>query len=212
MTTHASEAETVRCSERTSGQIAREPDLGRVITLRNGAAVRLRPIRPDDAPGLIELCDRLSPRTLYLRFFTVRRLRPDEAALLTSVDGHDRMAIVAESAIGQRRELVGVAQYALDRYDPLPDVGLVVEDAWQGLGLGSILFTEMMRAGEEQGFSTFRAEVLAENARMRRLLSRYADVLERSLDRGVITVVFRRPEDAQGSARSAPCWTSESPH
>jgi len=50
-----------------------------VVTLGNGAPVRLRPIRPDDEPRLMALCDRLSPRTLYQRFFSVRRLRPEEA-------------------------------------------------------------------------------------------------------------------------------------
>jgi hypothetical protein len=43
--------------------------LEHVVTLRNGADLRLRPIRPDDAPGLIALCGRLSPRTIYQRFF-----------------------------------------------------------------------------------------------------------------------------------------------
>jgi len=50
-----------------------------VVTLGNGAPVRLRPIRPDDEPRLMALSDRLSPRTLYERFFSVRRLRPEEA-------------------------------------------------------------------------------------------------------------------------------------
>src|SRR5262245_64354476 len=43
-------------------------------------------------------------------------------------------------------------------------VALVVEDAWQGLGLGSILLTEIMRRGEEQGFSTFHADILADRS------------------------------------------------
>ena len=176
-----------------TGQVTRSPDLGQVVALRNGAAVQLRPIRPDDAPGLIDLCGRLSPQTLYQRFFTVRRLRPEDAAALSRVDGHERMAIVAERDTGQRSELVGVARYALAGEDRTPDVGLVVEDAWQGLGLGSILLTEIMRRGEEQGFSTFHAEILADNAGMRRLLARSADILEGSMDHGVITVVFRRP-------------------
>jgi RimJ/RimL family protein N-acetyltransferase len=183
--------------------------LEHVVTLRNGADLRLRPIRPDDAPGLIALCGRLSPRTIYQRFFTVRRLRPEDATALCTVDGRERMAIVAERDIGQRTELVGVARYGLAGEDQAPDVGLVVEDAWQGLGLGSILLSEIMREGERQGFSTFHAEVLAENARMRRLLARSAEILERRMDHGVITVLFRRPADSRGSSKSAGSWPAE---
>jgi hypothetical protein len=42
--------------------------LEQVVTLHNGAAVRVRPIQPDDAPRLMALCQRLTPRTVYLRF------------------------------------------------------------------------------------------------------------------------------------------------
>jgi|SRR5215470_8442543 len=167
------------------------PDLGHVVGLRNGAVVHLRPIRPDDAPRLFEFCGRLSPQTVYQRFFTVRRPRPEDAATLSEVDG--QMAIVAEHEIGPRSELVEVARYALGPEDQTPDLGLVVEDAWQGLGLGSVLLTEILRAGEEHGFSTFHAEILADNARMRGLLASSVDILDRSTDHGVITVVFRRP-------------------
>jgi RimJ/RimL family protein N-acetyltransferase len=175
------------------GQLTGRPDLGHVVGLRNGAAVHLRPIRPDDAPRLLEFCGRLSPQTVYQRFFTVRRPRPEDAATLSEVDGHDGMAIVAEHELGPRSELVGVARYALGPEDQTPDLGLVVEDAWQGLGLGSVLLSEILRAGEAHGFSTYHAEILADNARMRGLLASSVDILDRSMDHGVITVVFRRP-------------------
>jgi len=176
-----------------TAQITSNADLDHIVALRNGTAVRLRPIRPDDVPRLVELCGRLSLQTLYQRFFTVRRLRPEDAAALSRVDGPDRVAIVAEPDSRQRSQLVGVAQYALAGEDQTPEIALVVEDAWQGLGLGSILLTEIMRRGEEQGFSTFHADILADNARMRHLLARSADILEGSMDHGVITEVFRRP-------------------
>jgi len=41
------------------------------VTLKDGATVVLRPIRPEDASELTALYDRLSPETAYQRFFTV---------------------------------------------------------------------------------------------------------------------------------------------
>src|SRR5437764_13386618 len=49
----------------------------RDVTLKNGMRVHVRAIRPDDAPRLSELYDRLSRHTLYQRFFTtMKRLPP----------------------------------------------------------------------------------------------------------------------------------------
>lgn len=41
--------------------------------LRDGTPVVLRPIRPDDAERLHRLFHRLSPDTVYLRFFSTVR-------------------------------------------------------------------------------------------------------------------------------------------
>jgi GNAT superfamily N-acetyltransferase len=128
------------------------------------------------------------------------------------VDGRDRMAIVADHGPGQPDDLIAVARYGVAGNDPVPDVALVVDDAWQGQGLGSILLDEILEAGEARGFVTFHADVLTENRRMLRLLARHAAIVERSADYGVVTLRFRRradwrvassPADAVSGRRSA---------
>ena|SRR5438093_10435861 len=86
-----------------------DPERG--VILRNGASVRVRAIRPDDERRLLALCGRLSPRTLYQRFFSFRRLLPEEARAFANVDYDRRMAVVAEVDDGPEPELVGVARY-----------------------------------------------------------------------------------------------------
>jgi hypothetical protein len=56
----------------------------------------VRAIRPDDEPRLMALCRRLSPQTVYQRFFSVRRLLPEEAHVFANVDYQRQMAVVAE--------------------------------------------------------------------------------------------------------------------
>src|SRR5256885_1958333 len=84
-----------------------DPERG--VTLRNGASVRVRAIRPDDEPRLMALCRCLSPRTVYERFFSFRRLLPEEAHALTNVDDRRRMAVVAEVDDRQEAQLMGSA-------------------------------------------------------------------------------------------------------
>jgi RimJ/RimL family protein N-acetyltransferase len=177
--------------------------LEQLVTLRNGAAVRVRPIQPDDAPRLMALCQRLTPWTVYLRFFSIRRLRPEEAHALANVDYRQRMAIVAEVDADGEPELIGVARYGPsdERYGPrdeatTADIGLVVADGWQGFGLGSLLLDEILRAGEERGIHQFSADVLTENRRVLRLLARHTAITRRTVDSGITSVVFGRRADS----------------
>ncbi len=171
-----------------------------VVTLRNGASVRLRAIRPDDEPRLMALCHRLSPRTVYERFFSVRRLRPEEAHAFANVDYRQRMALVAEVDTGHEPELIGVARYDRSDEKTIADIGLVVEDAWQGLGLGSILLEEILRTGEQRGITQFSGDVLTENRRALTLLARHTAIMRRTASYGVASIVFRRRVNSSAGA------------
>ena len=59
-------AQIMRSADQTVGIQGFPGDVERVVVLRNGASLRLRPIRPKDAPRLMALCHRLSPRALRL--------------------------------------------------------------------------------------------------------------------------------------------------
>lgn len=176
-------------------------DVDQVVVLRNGASVHLRPIRPDDAPRLMALCHRLSPRTVFQRFFSLRRLRAEDAHALANVDSRERMALVAEVETGQEPTLIGVARYGPAGEAALVDIGLVVEDGWQGLGLGSILLTELLQAGTQRGVRYFKADVLTENYRTLRLLARYTHITQRTTSAGVTSITLRRRQNSAAGDR-----------
>ena len=173
------------------GEIPREFD--RQVVLKDGAHVWLRAIRPDDEPRLVDLYGRLGHHTAYQRFFTVlKRLPPDWAHFFANVDYRKRMAVVAEHEHEGRLELIGVGRYEPAEEPDTAEVAFVVQDGWQGKGLGAILLDDVTRAGEARGIRRFRAYVLADNHRMLQLLTRATDVLERKLEDGVVSLVFKR--------------------
>jgi len=151
-------------------------ELEREVTLRDGSRLRLRPIRPEDATRLIDFYNHLSRETAYHRFFAVmKRLPPDWARMLASVDYRRRLALVAERGPAESPELVGVARYEPTDDPSTAEVAFVVADGLQGRGLGVILLHHLLAAGR---------------ARMLDLLARFTDVVRSSIESGVVTVHF----------------------
>ena len=139
------------------------------VVLRDGMAMHLRPIRRDDGPGLLALYDRLSPASLYFRFFAVPDKDAGKAEYLTHVDYDRRYAIVAETA----GAIVGVARW--ERLSERPshaEVAFTVADDFQGRGLGSLLFQRLATLARARQITVFTAEVLKNNERMLRLFAR----------------------------------------
>jgi len=172
----------------------------RTITLRDGTRVHLRPIRATDAPKLVALYDRLSRDTRYHRFFSVmQRLPIDWARFHAVVDYESRLALVVEST-SDPDALIGVARYEPSDQPDTVEVAFVVEDGWQGRGLGTALFGELLAAARVNGIGKFRAWVLADNRRMLDLINRFGEVSERAIDQGVVELGFtareRRPSES----------------
>jgi acyl-CoA synthetase (NDP forming)/GNAT superfamily N-acetyltransferase len=153
--------------------------------LADGATVHLRPMRPDDDHALVAFHARLSPETVYLRFFSPRpRLADRDVQRFTQVDYRNRMAFVAIL----HDDVVAVARY--DRLaDPAEaEVAFVVADAHQGRGLGTLLLEYLAAYAQVQGVTRFVAETLAHNRRMLDVFhaAGFRDV--RQTDHGVVRV------------------------
>lgn len=141
--------------------------LGGPLPLRDGREVRVRAIQPDDANRLRAFHARLSPETRYLRYCGVHPvLSEEEAWQLTGVDYARRMAVVAATGDAGAAELI-VAVVGYELIVPATaEVAFLVEDGWQGLGIGTHLLYVLAAYAREQGISTFIAYVLPRNRRM----------------------------------------------
>jgi acetyltransferase len=98
--------------------------------LRDGTALELRPLRPEDEPRLHDFAAHMSPEDLRLRFFTpVRGLTHAVAARLSQLDYDRELAMLADSD----GSVLGVVHFFADpdnrraESDPLPEPGLLVQ-------------------------------------------------------------------------------------
>ncbi|HEX6074464.1 MAG TPA: GNAT family N-acetyltransferase [Micromonosporaceae bacterium] len=175
------------------------------VVLADGTVAQLRPIRPQDAPAVVALHSRFSDRTRYLRYFSpYPRIPERDLRHFVNVDHRDREALVAETT-GQ---LVAVGRYDRIAHDEA-EVAFVVEDAYQGRGVGSVLLEHLAAAAAEEGISRFTAEVLPQNATMQRVFADAGYELERSYRDGVmhfsldLTVTGRAVEVARDREQHA---------
>jgi len=145
--------------------------LARTHRLRGDETVLLRPIRPEDAQAEKRFISRLSSETMYLRFHVpLRELTTERLVRFTQIDYDREIAFVAIDASGGEEEIRGVA-----RYTRMPDgfsceFGIVIEDAWQGRGLGHALMTALEETARSRGLTEIIGYVLRDNEGMGRLM------------------------------------------
>jgi len=141
------------------------------VTLKDGAAITIRPIRQEDAEIEQALVRNLSDETRYFRFMdSLRELSPRMLAHFTSVDYDRHLALIAVAEGVGAETQVGVARYiAID--DPRRcEFAIVVADDWQRKGLGKRLMQALMGAARAAGMREMYGEVLATNRKMLRLV------------------------------------------
>jgi acyl-CoA synthetase (NDP forming)/GNAT superfamily N-acetyltransferase len=169
--------------------------------LSDGGTVHLRPIRPSDADRLRDFHARLSPETVYNRFFTMLRTLPArDVERFTTVDHEDREAVVAVLHGG----IVGVARYDRNPGTADAEVAVVVEDAHQGRGLGPLLLEHLTAAARERGIERFTADVLPSNRRMITVFRSAGFEVDRELADGYVELSYPIQEtDASLEVRRA---------
>ena len=122
----------------------------------------------------VELVDgllaRLSPRSVYRRFFSpLVRADQFKSSLLTT-DRYERDSIAAlESG-----EVVGLAQYSRRRGSSEADMAIVIADAQQQQGLGTRLVAALADRAAGRGITSFAVSIQGDNFVAMRLLQRVA--------------------------------------
>lgn len=173
------------------------------VELRDGSRLIVRPIRPEDAPALVALHARLSADTIYRRYFGARpHLSPAAVDRFTRVDEYWRCALVGVRGSG---ELVAVARYEGAEGSTSAELAMVVDDALQRTGVGTLMLDRLLDIAMEQGLHRIIADVLTQNSPMLRLLRSTGLPARTVRDDGVETVtvdISARPSDAVQRARA----------
>lgn len=170
------------------------------ILLKDGRTAILRPATPQDRPLLIEFLTRLSPQARTFRFFS--EIKPETAAdlLLRRTPDEDKVALLVLS--GDPERIIASGEYVQEGAGSTSaEVAFLVEDSYQGKGLGSLLLERLALIGVRRGIRKFHAFTLSENRQMLEVFKASGYTLESHRDSGEVEVSFKIEPTSDSLAR-----------
>ena len=176
------------------------------VTLRDGSAVLIRPVQPEDKELFLAGWERFGEESRYRRFMGAKGgLSPRDLAYFTEVDHVDHEAIGARDA--ETGEGVGVARYVrLPNQPTVAEAAVAVVDDWQRRGLGGELLRRLTERARANGIERFHASLFAVNHAMLALFEDLGELEVQHVGEGRIEIDVELPcEPRRSSApRCAP--------
>lgn len=164
------------------------------IILRNGISMLLREIKPDDKQGLLDGFHRLKGKSIYFRFFSARHeLTEKELKYFTEIDFEHHVAILATIMSEGKEQIIGVGRYIEfedDDSERVAEIAFIVDDECQGLGVGTILFEQIVTIAQNNGISKLQADVLLDNKNMLEIFRHSGFNLKTAVKNGVVHIEF----------------------
>jgi acetyltransferase len=157
-------------------------------TLKDGTAITIRPIRPEDEPLAVQFHKTLSEQSVYFRYFHLmklsQRIAHERLMRLCFIDYDREMALVTDYknpttgnheilAVGRLSQLHGLRE---------AEFALLVSDSYQRLGLGTQILRQLLHVGRNENIKRITADILPENVAMQRVCEKVGFRLHRSVD------------------------------
>jgi aminoglycoside phosphotransferase/GNAT superfamily N-acetyltransferase len=138
------------------------------IEAKNGMAVRVRLVGPDDVENLITIFDHMGPESRYQRFHRNLEHPPQaqviiEAERIAQAESEQQEGLIGFADLpGEPGAPVGAARYVV--LEPgVAEVAMSVRDDCHGLGIGTRLLQMIAERAREAGIRCLTGEILNEN-------------------------------------------------
>jgi acetyltransferase len=135
------------------------------VALRDGTAILLRPLRPEDEPLYGPFFARVTEADLRLRFFApIKEFGHDFVARFTQIDYARAMAFIAvDEGSG---EMLGVVRLHANPNNDSAEYAVLVRSDLKGRGLGWLLMQKMIDYARAEGLRGIEGQVLSDNVTM----------------------------------------------
>ena len=159
--------------------------------LRSGRPMEIRALRPQDRDEMLAAVARTSTRSLYRRFFAVRRhFSEAETSFFLHVDFVNHVALIAVVEEDGKPVIAGGGRYIVVKSGQA-EVAFAVVDKYQGQGIGAVLMRHLAALARSAGLKELIAEVLPENTPMLKVFEKSGLKLETKQEDQVVHVTLQ---------------------
>ena len=147
-------------------------------TSPDGQVLRIRPIRPEDEPLVVEFHRSLSAETVFQRYLRHlgfdERTAHDRLVRICFLDYDRELALVAEDQLPETGtpRIIGIGRLSRIFGTDDAEFALLVIDERQGKGVGTELLRRLVEVARAEGVATISADIRADNVRGRRALEK----------------------------------------
>jgi acetyltransferase len=163
--------------------------------MKNGEEIAIRPIRPEDEPLMVEFHQKLSERTVYMRYFQPLKLSQRTA--------HERLRRICFTDYDREMVLVGEhrdkadtpAIVAVGRLSKLhrrdeAELAVLIHDRFQHLGIGTELFRRLIAIARAEKLRLLESTILAENQEMRAICQKLGFRMSSDVQDGTVRALL----------------------
>ncbi|MBR8840347.1 MAG: bifunctional acetate--CoA ligase family protein/GNAT family N-acetyltransferase [Stigonema ocellatum SAG 48.90 = DSM 106950] len=161
-------------------------------TMKDGIPVKIRPIRPEDEPLMVQFHKTLSEESVYFRYFHLiklsHRIAHERLTRICFIDYESEMALVVEyqNPETQTREILAVGRLSKLHGTNEAEFAIVVSDRYQCRGLGTELLLRLLQVSRDEQLSTISADILTDNVAMQRVCEKVGFHIEQTADPTVV--------------------------
>ncbi|PZU92857.1 MAG: acetyl CoA synthetase subunit alpha [Pseudanabaena sp.] len=137
-----------------------------------GDRLKIRPIRPEDEPMMVQFHKNLSEESVYLRYAHIiklnQRISHERLSRICFIDYDREMILVAilSNPETQISEIVGVARLSKLHGTNEAEFALIVSDHYQHQGVGTELMRRLLEIGKEENLDRIIGYILQSNYQM----------------------------------------------
>jgi acetyltransferase len=163
---------------------------------RQGDRLKIRPIRPEDEPLMVQFHKELSEESVYLRYaHTVKlkqRIAHERLTRICFIDYDREMILVADYKNPQTaaHEIVAVARLSKLHGTNEAEFALIVSDRYQHQGVGTELVRRLLEIGKEENLEAIVGYVLTSNNKMQSICRQLGFQLHPDPETGMLKVIY----------------------
>ena len=170
-------------------------------TFKNETEVRFRAMKPSDETAMRRLFYRCSREMIFYRFFySIKTMDHNKMQKYVNVDYQKEFSLVGMDPNSDDREIIGEARMIRDDRTYFGEVAFLIDDAFQGLGIGTHMLDVLIGRARDMGLKGLTAEVMADNQPMIKVFEKAGLPMDVSIDNGIYRVTMAFKEGKSSSA------------